>query len=36
MNTDIITVRADNTIELVSRYLRFLKNIPRTQMIFML
>ncbi len=29
MNTDIITVRADNTIELVSRYLRFLKNIPQ-------
>jgi magnesium transporter len=29
MNTDIVTVRADNTIELVSRYLRFLKNIPQ-------
>ena len=29
MNTDVITVRADNSIELVSRYLRFLKNIPQ-------
>lgn len=29
MNTDIITVRAENTIELVSRYLRFLKNLPQ-------
>tara|TARA_B100000886_G_scaffold322147_1_gene264932 strand:+ start:5003 stop:6346 length:1344 start_codon:yes stop_codon:yes gene_type:complete len=29
MNTDVITVRAENTIELVSRYLRFLKNLPQ-------
>ena len=29
MNTDVVTVRAENTIELVSRYLRFLKNLPQ-------
>ena len=29
MNTDIITVRAQNTIELVSRYLKLLKQIPQ-------
>ena len=29
MNTDVITVRAENSIELVMRYLRFLKNLPK-------
>ena len=29
MNTDVITVRAENSIELVTRYLRFLKEIPQ-------
>ena len=29
MNTDIITVRAENSIELVMRYLRFLKELPQ-------
>ena len=29
MNTDVITVRAENSIELVMRYLRFLKELPQ-------
>ena len=29
MNTDVITVRAENSIELVMRNLRFLKNLPK-------
>ena len=29
MNTDVITVRAENSIELVMRYLRFLRNLPK-------
>ena len=29
MNTDVITVRAENSIELVTRYLRFLKELPQ-------
>jgi len=29
MNTDVITVRAENSIELVTRYLRFLKEMPQ-------
>jgi len=29
MNTDVITVRAENSIELVMRYLRFLRTLPK-------
>ena len=29
MNTDVITVRAENSIELVMRYFRFLKELPQ-------
>ena len=29
MNTDVITVRAENSVELVMRYLRFLRNLPK-------
>ena len=29
MNTDVITVRAEHSIELVMRYLRFLKELPQ-------
>ena len=36
MNTDVITVRAENSIELVMRYLRFLKNYHKILMIYML